>query len=300
MMIRAVALSLSSVTWMPLVSAQEAKSTFEPVVVIWAAGLETAAVCLGKKHWFFSVIPDELEPEDLQSPQLRQEDVTVPVEVIHIDHEQRLCLLECTSGKIACEPVTLSSTVGVSPGQMLRCQSEDGTCRTTVAGKDFSYLGAPLPMPRLRVRVEKEKQFCHPGMPLFNQAGQLEGVLTNQVLSSSSEAYAIPASQLRKLIEDFDRYHRSGKVWVGLVFHDDTATPEVLDVRPDSPASEAGVRVGDVVLKLNQTSIDDLDKLTESIHELPAGKKVALTVLRGLEQHTLDLVPEFAVSDSEE
>jgi membrane-associated protease RseP (regulator of RpoE activity) len=54
----------------------------------------------------------------------------------------------------------------------------------------------------------------------------------------------------------------------------------VIEVMPDSPADEAGVRHGDVITHVNGKLVEDEDELSKDIHELGPGKKVDLTVIR--------------------
>ena len=90
------------------------------------------------------------------------------------------------------------------------------------------------------------------------------------------------------------RFERTGPVRIGVLLHEQSSTPEILEVRTGSPASEAGFAEGDVVLSLNKIAISDLDDLVEAIHNLPAGEKATFGVLRGLSKKEIEVVPEFA------
>jgi len=52
----------------------------------------------------------------------------------------------------------------------------------------------------------------------------------------------------------------------------------VSGVRPGSPAEEAGIAAGDIILELNRHPATDLEKLSREIHALPAGKDILLLV----------------------
>jgi serine protease Do len=52
----------------------------------------------------------------------------------------------------------------------------------------------------------------------------------------------------------------------------------VSGVRPGSPAEEAGIAAGDIILEVNRHPATDLEKLSKEIHSLPAGKDVLLLV----------------------
>ncbi|HTU93956.1 MAG TPA: PDZ domain-containing protein [Gemmataceae bacterium] len=54
----------------------------------------------------------------------------------------------------------------------------------------------------------------------------------------------------------------------------------IIEVVPDSPAEEAGLRQGDVITHVNGKLIEDEDELVKDLHQAGAGKKVDLTVIR--------------------
>lgn len=54
----------------------------------------------------------------------------------------------------------------------------------------------------------------------------------------------------------------------------------VIEVMPDSPAEEAGLKQGDVITHVNGKLVDDEEELVADLHKVGAGKKVDLTVIR--------------------
>jgi serine protease Do len=54
----------------------------------------------------------------------------------------------------------------------------------------------------------------------------------------------------------------------------------VLNVEADTPAARAGIKRGDLILKVDDTEIEDASDLKNTIGALPPGKKVKLTVER--------------------
>lgn len=263
------------------------------ITIQWSESDSTPAICLGRPSWFISIVPASVGLEGVKEPRLQLGEDSYLSKVLYLDPHQRLCLIECTADLPDVAPVSLTAPGNFLPGILLHCRSGKEACRSTIAGKERSYFGEMLPMPLLRVRVEDGKQFCHPGMPLFNPEGELAGILTERTLATPQEAHAIPASQLRKLIEEFERFQKSGNVRIGVLFHEETSTPEVLEVRPDSPAEKGGIRVGDIILKVSGNEVETLDELADFCSEMTAGRETKITVLRGLEKLDLVIVPEF-------
>jgi S1-C subfamily serine protease len=54
----------------------------------------------------------------------------------------------------------------------------------------------------------------------------------------------------------------------------------VIEVMPDSPAEEAGLRHGDVITHVNGKAVEDEEELAKDVQELKPGAKVDLTVIR--------------------
>lgn len=267
------------------------------ISVQWSESDSTPAICLGRPSWFISIVPASVGLEAVKEPRLHFGKESRESKVIYLDPHQRLCLIECVTERGDLEPVALASPGSFRRGKILNCRSGKETCRSTIAGKERTYFGETLPMPLLRVRVEDGQHFCHPGMPLFNPEGELAGILTERTLATPEEAHAIPASQLRKLIDEFERFQKSGNVRIGVLFHEKTSTPEVLEIRPDSPAEKGGIEVGDIILKVSENEVKTLDELADFCSEMTAGRETKITVLRGLERIDLVIVPEFSKNE---
>jgi S1-C subfamily serine protease len=63
-------------------------------------------------------------------------------------------------------------------------------------------------------------------------------------------------------------------------------------VEPDSPATRAGIKIGDVLLGIDGTTIAGADDLVRALTGETIGREVKLDVLRGTERMTLAMVPQ--------
>ena len=52
----------------------------------------------------------------------------------------------------------------------------------------------------------------------------------------------------------------------------------VQSVRPESPADDAGIQPGDVILEVNRTPVQTASQFAGQAHEVPAGKELLLLV----------------------
>lgn len=133
------------------------------------------------------------------------------------------------------------------------------------------------------------------GGALVNSKGELIGINT-AILSRSGGyqgvGFAIPSNTAKPIM---DSLLKSGKVvrgWLGVGIQDLTADlaqalklPDasgvlVSSIQPNTPAAKAGLRRGDVILKVNNESVDSTGKLRNLIASDGAGTKITLQVRR--------------------
>lgn len=143
------------------------------------------------------------------------------------------------------------------------------------------------------------------GGPLVNSVGEVIGV--NAVIFSPNQnggniglGFAIPINRVKTIVSDL---RKSGKVerefWTGLEIQtvDDQVARYfglqnaegviVSDVKPKSPADQAGFHVGDIITSANGEKIADEASLISVVNDLKTGDIVRMTVLR--ERKTMEL-----------
>ncbi|MCI2808287.1 S1C family serine protease [Eoetvoesiella caeni] len=133
------------------------------------------------------------------------------------------------------------------------------------------------------------------GGALVDASGRLVGINTAIYSESGGSlgiGFAIPAKTAHTIMEQIIATGSVKRGWLGLEPQD--ITPElarafrlkqsdgviVADVLRDGPAWKAGVRVGDIVLKLNDQAVEDSQGFLNQIAPLEPGKTVGLSVLR--------------------
>jgi Do/DeqQ family serine protease len=140
------------------------------------------------------------------------------------------------------------------------------------------------------------------GGPLLNIYGEVIGVNTAIVASGQGIGFAIPIN-LAKLIAD--QLIRSGEVtrgWLGVSIQPldaDLAESFGLDrvtgalvtrVLPGTPAEQAGMRRGDVLLNFDGKPVRSVKELQLLVASSPLGKKLPVEVLRDATRLTLEVV----------
>lgn len=133
------------------------------------------------------------------------------------------------------------------------------------------------------------------GGPLFNVKGDLVGINTaiySRTGGSIGLGFAIPANMVKNVV---DQLKESGKVtrgWLGVMIQHVTAELAkefglerpygalVGEVVKDSPADEAGVKQGDVIIAFMGKEINQMSELPAMVAQVKVGTKAELTILR--------------------
>ncbi len=275
---------------------EKSESKARPFTVIWAGGGKFPAVCIGKDNWLVCTIPPGLsEIEASSAPSVEVGGNKISTSVIHVCKEHGICLLETESKLPDTKPFALAGQEKIKPGVQLTSLSSGESCRSLVTGKDFEYLGKNLPCPLLRIRMENDSDhFCRPGTPLINEDGEIHGLVLPRRLKNDRTAHAIPAPVLQKIIWEMEHCQKSGPVWLGFALLTSSTTPEIMQIKDNSPSSRAGLKVGDVILSINGNPIQGMPDIVELIHSLPAETPAKIRILRELKEMNVDVTPAFA------
>jgi serine protease Do len=142
------------------------------------------------------------------------------------------------------------------------------------------------------------------GGPLVNGRGQVIGVNTfifTQSGGSHGMGFAIPINVATKVADEIMKYGEVRGVWIGLSVQDLTpfiaSQLEITDIRgvmvvrleDGSPAEKAGVKVGDIIRKVQGETVSNSGDAQRSLFGAGIGDIVALTIERDGESRDISL-----------
>jgi S1-C subfamily serine protease len=142
------------------------------------------------------------------------------------------------------------------------------------------------------------------GGALVNTAGELIGINTaiaSETGSYAGYAFAIPVDLVKKVVNDLMKYGKVQRGLLGVSIQDinqqladekgfaDLKGVFVAEVIEDGAAQKAGIKKGDVILKINDAEVNSSSRLQEEIGKSRPGDKVKVTLRR--KSSTLDLYP---------
>lgn len=136
------------------------------------------------------------------------------------------------------------------------------------------------------------------GGPLFNMKGEVIGINTvifTRAEQSAGLGFAIPISEAIKVVPDLKKYGRVPRPWLGILA--EPLTPAraryfkfpvkegilIYNLVERGPAARAGVRPGDVIVKIGDAPVKDRNELERVLFTYKPSEKTRLSILRKTE-----------------
>ena len=139
------------------------------------------------------------------------------------------------------------------------------------------------------------------GGPLFNTSGEVIGVTTAIITPTGASVgigFAIPASLAQRIVDQLIEFGETRRGWLGVRIgpvEEDVAEAfgltgaqgaAVVGVVEGSPADDAGIEPGDLILSFDGKGVDDQRSLTRIVADTPVGKTVRVEVIRDNKRRT--------------
>ena len=148
------------------------------------------------------------------------------------------------------------------------------------------------------------------GGGLFNASGSLIGIVNAKASASNSEGlgFAIPVSDVKSIISDLiDHGYVQGRAYLGVYtqnvtlssdnnsgqngffgnFFGGTTSVQIAQIVAGSAAEQAGLKAGDLIVKVNDTTIDSNTTLAAVISGFNAGDTAQITIQRDGKEQTV-------------
>lgn len=139
------------------------------------------------------------------------------------------------------------------------------------------------------------------GGPLFNLRGEVIGINTAIINFAQGIGFAIPSNMAKQVIEQLLAKGKVARGWLGVGIQPLTAELAkkfgviegagvlVNEVFEKDPAAQAGIKPGDVIVRIDGTVVDSPNKLSRLIATLPPGATSKIEVVRDLARLTLEI-----------
>jgi len=144
------------------------------------------------------------------------------------------------------------------------------------------------------------------GGPLVNSRGEVVGINTAVIYPAQGLCFAIPINNVKRVVGMLISTGNVSRGYFGIVvqsiklprrlvrtleFSQESGVI-VLEIAPGSPASRAKLMSRDIILRISDTTISNIDDLHRFLDEHPFGKAYEIVILRGGSLKTLMVKPE--------
>lgn len=177
------------------------------------------------------------------------------------------------------------------------CTTQGAICSTglafTVGARETLYntLGTTAPI-----------TYGNSGGPLVNMDGEVIGIVTAAELTwagTQVAGYAISSDTAQQVIRDLTQRGYVPRAWLGIKVSNVTDLPTrgwklpvekgafVIQVDAQSPAGQAGLKAGDVIVTFGERNISTVDDLVTAVRATEIGQQVKTTYWRDNNENTV-------------
>lgn len=178
-----------------------------------------------------------------------------------------------------------------------------GELRGTATSGIISALRRPVTVEGVEMELVQTDAAISPGNSgggLFSSSGRLIGIVNAKASGSNAEGlgFAIPINNVLTEINDLLNYgYIKGRAYLGVYTQNvslrsdygywrytTTSCVQIADIVADSAAEQAGLKVGDLILKVNDMQVSSNSVLSDIIESFNAGDTATLTIQRDGQQ----------------
>ncbi|MBY0506550.1 MAG: Do family serine endopeptidase [Bryobacteraceae bacterium] len=228
-------------------------------------------------------------------------DRVLPARLVAADPATDLAVLKIEAANLT--PIAFGDSARLRVGESVFAIGNPFGVGTTVTSGIVSAIGAPRHPSDTGEDYIQTDAAINPGNsggPLLNSAGQLIGINTAIISpsgGSSGIGFALPSNIARRVMNELRAQGHVNRGYLGIGLQplspalndalnlDRPGGAIITDVAEASPAAQAGLRKGDVVMGINGRPVRDFDRLRLAIAEAQPGAPVQLAIEReGQEQ----------------
>lgn len=242
---------------------------------------------------------------------------TFDAEVVGVESRKDIAVLKLVNAPKDLKATQVQRGLKLMVGQKaLAIGNPFGLDQTLTTGV-ISALGRDLPGPdnvtiRDMVQTDCAINPGNSGGPLLDSSGRLIGMNTMIYNGSGTGVsvgigFAVPVSAIAQVVPQIIKDGRAEQVGIGVRIDSEQFLERqfgvrgvlVIQVYPNTPAAKAGLRgtqrtarglsLGDIIIKLDDVTINDYDDLYTELDKRKAGDKIKLRVLRGDNQIDVDV-----------
>jgi serine protease Do len=222
---------------------------------------------------------------------------TVPASVVAYDHATGFGLLKPLA-PLAPKPITIGTATPVSQLDRLMIVTGGGeqqiSIATVVSKRHFAGYWEYMIDDAI---FTSPPRLDHSGAALINKEGELVGIGSLFVMDALTPGEKLPGNMfvpidlLNPIIDELIRtgtQHDAKRPWLGVNSLEEDGRIKVMQVNEESPAAQAGIEAGDIILAVGGEKVTSLDRFYQKVWQSgPAGVDVPMTLLHGVDMRNV-------------
>ncbi len=137
------------------------------------------------------------------------------------------------------------------------------------------------------------------GGPLINSNGEVIGINSIKITNAEGIGFAVPVNIIKPIIQSFANEGKFEEAYLGIFAYDRSVIPYldsnidfnsgvyVAQISADGPSYSSGLRTGDIITKVDDTTINKMSMLRSYIYSKKAGDEIKLTILRNNKERVI-------------
>ena len=230
-------------------------------------------------------------------------------DVLGVDPHTDIALLRVAASQ-PLPVLELGSSRGIRVGQLVVAIGNPFGYECTVTAGVVSALGRSLRATtgRLIEDVVQTDAALNPGNsggPLLDSAGRVAGVNTAIIAAAQGICFSVSIDIARQVVPELMRHGRVRRASLGISGQNlrlprryvryfelsIESAVRVMEIAKGSPADQAGVQAGDILIRFGEHDVDGIDALHRILGADRIGSEAAISVLRRDRRLELSLVP---------
>lgn len=140
------------------------------------------------------------------------------------------------------------------------------------------------------------------GGPLINNEGRIIGINTIKITSAEGIGFAIPINIIKPIIEKYEQTGDFKEAYVGIYAYDGSVMSYlnnniklsegiyIESIIKDGPASKTELKKGDIIIKIDNTSVNKMCELQSYVFRKNVGDEILITIIRNNKEKQVKII----------
>lgn len=139
------------------------------------------------------------------------------------------------------------------------------------------------------------------GGPLINNKGEVIGINSIKIQEAEGIGFAVPINIIKPIIENFSKNGSFEEAYLGIFAYDKgivnylnsdidfDSGVYIAQISTDGPSNTSGLKVGDIITKIDGIAINKMSELKSYIYTKQPGDEVNISFLRNKKEHNIKI-----------